>query len=212
MDQFKTIKENMQTEIVEKKSRFIVNVFHIETEAQAEQILKEIRKKYHDAKHNCYAYRIIQEGQIVERSSDDEEPSKTAGIPILNVIQKVDLYQILIIVTRYFGGILLGTGGLTRAYSNAATEVIQKSKIIQLESGYELNIIIEYSEFELFKYYLKKRNIVMSHVEYENNISCIVEISKKEKELLYENLSNNPFKLLKIEIMKEKHIQKNVDI
>ena len=126
MEEFVTIKDNVQFELVEKKSRFIANLFYVESTQKAENIIKEIRKKYYDAKHNCIAYRIIENGRIVEKASDDGEPSGTAGAPMLNILQKNNLANVLIIVTRYFGGILLGTGGLVRAYSARFIRNIRK--------------------------------------------------------------------------------------
>ena len=115
MEEFYTVKENIETEIIEKKSRFIANIFYIESIDEAENIIKSIKKKHYNARHNCYAYRIIQNGKIIDRFSDDGEPSSTAGAPILNILVKKNLVNVLIVVTRYFGGILLGTGGLVRA-------------------------------------------------------------------------------------------------
>ena len=126
MEEFVTIKDNVQFELVEKKSRFIANLFYVESTQEAENIIKDIRKKYYDAKHNCIAYRIIDNGRIVEKASDDGEPSGTAGAPMLNILQKNNLANVLIIVTRYFGGILLGTGGLVRAYSARFIRNIRK--------------------------------------------------------------------------------------
>ena len=120
MEEYKTIQKEESVEIIEKKSRFIGQAFMVETTEQAEEILKQVKRKYYDAKHNCYAYRILEKEQILQRSSDDGEPSSTAGAPILNVLEKNKLVNVLIIVTRYFGGILLGTGGLVKAYSEAA--------------------------------------------------------------------------------------------
>ena len=134
MEEFYTVKENIETEIIEKKSRFIANIFYIESIDEAENIIKSIKKKHYNARHNCYAYRIIQNGKIIDRFSDDGEPSSTAGAPILNILVKKNLVNVLIVVTRYFGGILLGTGGLVRAYSQAANNVIEMSKIIDLAS------------------------------------------------------------------------------
>ena len=116
---FKTIKQNASAEVVEKKSKFIANIFYVESREEAESIIKEVNKKYHDARHNCYAYRIVTEEGIVEKASDDGEPSGTAGAPMLNILSKNNLGNLLVIVTRYFGGILLGTGGLVKAYSSA---------------------------------------------------------------------------------------------
>ena len=108
------------SEIIEKKSRFIGRALPIESEQQAQEILKEIRKQYYDARHVCYAFQVDQ----ITRSSDDGEPSGTAGRPILDMIGYAGLKNVLVVVTRYFGGVLLGTGGLTRAYGQTAKEAI----------------------------------------------------------------------------------------
>lgn len=117
---FRTINKNTKAEIVEKKSKFIANVFYVEKVEQAEDYIKKIKKQYHDAKHNCFAYMITDlEGNTVQKSSDDGEPSGTAGAPMLKILVEKKLSNILVIVTRYFGGILLGTGGLVRSYSRS---------------------------------------------------------------------------------------------
>ena len=116
---FISIESNISSEIVEKKSKFICNLIKVQSQEEAEKMIKQIRKKYFDARHNCIAYRVMEEGQIIERFSDDGEPSGTAGAPMLNILQKNNLVNVLIVVTRYFGGILLGTGGLVRAYQNS---------------------------------------------------------------------------------------------
>ena len=131
MESFITIKENIQAEIVVKKSKFICNLIKIETQEEAEDIIKQIKKKYYDARHNCVAYRVIKDERIIERSSDDGEPSGTAGGPMLNILQKSDFCNVLVIVTRYFGGILLGTGGLVRAYSEATIDAINNAEKIK---------------------------------------------------------------------------------
>ena len=120
-----TIKENASCEIVEKK--FIANVFYVESKEEAEDFIKQIHKQYHDAKHHCYAYRISSKENIIEKASDDGEPSGTAGAPILTILSKNHLANVLVIVTRYFGGILLGTGGLVKAYSKACFTRYRKS-------------------------------------------------------------------------------------
>ena len=131
MKEFITIEEPIETEIVEKKSKFIGDLFYIESSEEAENKIKAIKKKYFDAKHHCIAYRTIENGQIIEKSSDDGEPSGTAGAPMLNILQKNNLVNVLIVVTRYFGGILLGTGGLVRAYSNTLLQAIENSSKIK---------------------------------------------------------------------------------
>lgn len=208
MEQYKTIQENKQIELIERKSKFIANIYYIENEEQAKRQINTLKKKYYDARHNCYAYRILnEENTIIEKNGDDGEPCGTAGSPILNVIKKNDLVNVLIVVTRYFGGILLGIGGLTRSYSDSAKLIIQTNEIISITKGYEMKILIQYSEFDTFRAYLKKRNIKVVHVEYDNNVTCTVEISKMEKGELFGNVSNQNWKVLNSEIIKEKYVQ-----
>lgn len=182
MEEFTTIEENVSTEIVEKKSKFIANLFYVETVEESENIIRETRKKYFDARHNCIAYRVLENGQIIEKASDDGEPSGTAGAPMLNILQKNEFANVLIIVTRYFGGILLGTGGLVRAYSDSLLKAIENSKKILKCLGQQYEIRIDYSEFENFKYYCKKNNIYIEKLEYGEDIVCIISMQNSIKE------------------------------
>ena len=110
MEKFFSIDKNTEVEITVKKSKFIANLIKVDNQEMANEKLKEIKKKYHDARHNCFAYRVYEEDNLIERFSDDGEPSGTAGSPMLNILQKNDIANALVVVTRYFGGILLGTG------------------------------------------------------------------------------------------------------
>lgn len=179
---FKTIKENSSAEVVEKKSKFISNVFYVESREEAESLIKQINKKYHDARHNCYAYRIFTKEGIIEKASDDGEPSGTAGAPMLNILSKKELANILVIVTRYFGGILLGTGGLVKAYSEACSLCIENSGIIEKKLLNVYKIEINYSDIDKFKYFAKNNNIIILKEEYLENV--ILEIGTNEKEEL----------------------------
>ena len=133
MDGFITIKEDTEYVLVEKKSKFIANLIKVSNQEEAEEKIKYFKKKYFDARHNCVAYRVMEDSTIIEKSSDDGEPSGTAGGPMLNILQKNNLCNVLIVVTRYFGGILLGTGGLVRAYSDSLIGAIGNSKkVIQI--------------------------------------------------------------------------------
>ena len=159
MKVYNTIEKQETSELVEKKSKFIANIFYVSTTQEAEEKLEQIRKKYYDARHNCYAYRVIEDGNIIDRSSDDGEPSGTAGAPMLNILKKENLCNVLVVVTRYFGGILLGTGGLVRAYSEATQQAIEKSTKVIKVIGREMIIELDYSNLEKFKYYCKNNNI-----------------------------------------------------
>ena len=203
---FKTIKENASAEIVEKKSKFIGNIFYIETEEEAESIIKEIRKKYYDARHNCYAYKIEKEN--ISRFSDDGEPSGTAGSPMLSIIEGNGLSNVLVIVTRYFGGILLGTGGLVRAYSECTNKVIKNSNIIQKELGYEMKLYTDYKDLEKIKYYCRKNEIEITKSEYLEKVILNIELSKKAKEELENKIEKKEIEIEKLEKIKEKYIIK----
>ena len=203
---FKTIKENASAEIVEKKSKFIGNIFYIENEQEAEKKIKEIRKKYHDARHNCFAYKI--ENPKISRFSDDGEPSGTAGNPILSVIEGNNLSNILIIVTRYFGGILLGTGGLVRAYSDCANKVIKTSQIIEKELGVEAKIVTTYKNLEKIKYYLQKNHILVTNSEYLENVVLTIEISKQQELEIKDKIDKKELEIENIEKIQERYIIK----
>lgn len=197
---FYTIKGECSAEITEKKSKFICNVFHVESVQEAEDKLNIIRKKYHDARHNCYVYKVVEEDAF--KASDDGEPSGTAGVPMLNIVNGRNLSNILVVVTRYFGGILLGTGGLVRAYSLATTTALDDSNIIKQEMGLEASFNVEYKELEEVKYYLKNRNIVISSQEYLENVKIFVEgreedILKLQNEKLSERVELKDFVVLK---------------
>lgn len=190
--EFKTIEKENSAEIVEKKSRFIANIYNVESKEEAEEKIKQIKKKYYDAKHHCFAFSIIEENGITQKSSDDGEPSGTAGAPILNIIKSNNLQNVVIIVTRYFGGILLGTGGLTRAYSEAAGKVVEQSELIQKERGMEVELEIDYNDNEKFKYYCQKNNVNIIKIEYTENILYKIELNEKEyKKIEERNKTNN---------------------
>lgn len=197
---FYTIKDECSAEITEKKSKFICNVFHVESVQEAEDKLNIIRKKYHDARHNCYVYKVVEEDAF--KASDDGEPSGTAGVPMLNIVNGRNLSNILVVVTRYFGGILLGTGGLVRAYSLATTTALDDSNIIKQEMGLEASFNVEYKELEEVRYHLKNRNIVISGQEYLENVKVFVkgreeDILKLQNEKLSERVELKDFVVLK---------------
>lgn len=206
---FKTIVENNIAEIVEKKSKFIANIFYIESVLDAENKIKEIKKKYYDARHNCYAFSVLDNDTIINRSSDDGEPSGTAGAPMLNLLVKNNLVNVLVVVTRYFGGILLGTGGLVRAYTTATMNVIQKCDIVLQEKGEELKVEISYDEFEKFRYYCKINNINIINIDYGENVQVYIETNEQEKNKILQEKEKRKLQILDIFVIREKYIKKN---
>ena len=204
---YNTIKENASYEIVEKKSKFIGNVFYIDNKEEAENIIKEQKKKFHDARHNCFAYRVLDENGIVEKSSDDGEPSGTAGAPMLNILSKESIVNVLVIVTRYFGGILLGTGGLVKAYSEATKLALEQAKLTKIEEGYIYKVEINYSDLDSFKYYLKNNEIKLIKEEYFENVILYLFVQKNGTDCL-ETEKINDFNIIKIEKQEKTHTKK----
>ncbi len=207
---FTTIKEPIQVEIVEKKSKFIANLFPVERVEEAEEIIKETKKKYYDARHNCMAYRIMEDDKICEKSSDDGEPSGTAGAPMLNILKKNNLSNVLVIVTRYFGGILLGTGGLVRAYSDSLLKAVEQSDLIEICQGVEMLVTTDYSELDRFKYYCKSNDILITNVEYCEFIRCKIELEHDKKEKLLRDFETKNIILKDIIELTKKYITKSI--
>lgn len=206
---FKTIKNDTLAELVEKKSKFIANAFYVESVEEAEEKIKEINKKYFDARHNCYAFSIYTDNGLVNRFSDNGEPSGTAGGPMLNIIQSIGISNCLIIVTRYFGGILLGTGGLVRAYSDATKLALESTEIITKDLGLEVKFIISYSDLQKLQYYFNKNDIKIIDTKYNENIEVVFEITKEKYQIILEqeDKMNLNFNILDKEILGNKYIK-----
>ena len=181
----KTIKEIYNNELIIKKSKFITNIYPVKDEDMCKDILKDIRKKYYDATHNCYAYII---GDMIMKSSDDGEPSKTAGMPMLEALKDRELTNVLVIVTRYFGGTLLGKPGLIKAYRDSVYEIINKCNIYNIIDGEKYRINLSYEEYNnLTK--LSFINIITS--SFTNDVIVDFKIKSKEKDKLIEKLEKN---------------------
>ena len=202
----KILAKNSTAEIVEKKSKFICNLYNIDTKKEAELIIKDLKKKYHDARHNCYAYIIydFENSNVITKSSDDGEPSGTAGSPILTVLKSNELINTLAVVTRYFGGILLGTGGLVRAYKQATINAIEKSELYNVENGYVVNVELSYDNSEKFNFFCKKNNINIIKTEYFDNIKYILELNEEKKKYLLDFIKDYN---IKIDIICQKMIK-----
>ena len=180
----KTIEKNNVFEEEIKSSKFITHIFKISNIEEANEILAKIRKKYYDATHNCYAYKI---GEY-EKASDDGEPQKTAGYPILNAINSYGITNVLVVVTRYFGGVLLGTGGLSRAYGGGAKSVIQKCKIISYEEGYLVKTIINYENVDKLNNFLENNGIEVKETKYLEEVIYYIFLRKSMKKKYIEFL------------------------
>ena len=180
LEQYNTIYEGGEGEIIEKKSRFIATVRLVKTEEEALSFIEEMRKKYWNATHNCYAY-VIGERKETMRCSDDGEPSGTAGKPMLDVLLGEDLYNTAVVVTRYFGGTLLGTGGLVRAYSKAVQEGLACSRIITKHHGVLLEIGTDYNGVGKLQYLFGQRGIPITDSRYTEDVKLQVLVPKSEE-------------------------------
>ncbi len=175
MSQYKTIKQNAETEIIEKKSKFIANVVLVTSQEEVENELVHIRKKYFDASHHCFAYQIGLNNET-QRFSDDGEPKGTAGKPILDVLKGADVKNTLICVTRYFGGTLLGTGGLVRAYGKAAKEALKTSGIVEKRKVQLFELTMPYTLLGKVQYDLNENDYTIREINYQEVVVALVEV------------------------------------
>lgn len=166
---YRVLLEGKSAEVELKKSRFIANVSKAETVEEAEEFINKIKKQYYDARHNCYAYVIGKDASQV-KYSDDGEPSQTGGMPIYNILKESGVRNAVIVVTRYFGGTLLGTGPLARMYSDAANEGLKASLTGWMKYGVTFVVRCDYSEGEKVRRYLEKEGIVIDNIQYSASV------------------------------------------
>ena len=178
------IKKNYDYEYIINKSKFIVCLRLIYNKEEINDLISDIKNKYRDATHYCYAYII----DNIEKCSDDKEPSGTAGVPILNALKRNHLTNVLCVVVRYFGGIKLGTGGLLRAYSNSVNETIKKIGTKEKIEYLDLKIIFDYTKLKDVEYILSKCEILKK--DFEDKITFEFKINKNEYDDILKKLNN----------------------
>lgn len=178
---YRVIYKGGEGEIVEKKSRFIATVKPVETEEEAVAFINEMKKKYWDARHNCSAF-VLGANQELTRCSDDGEPAQTAGRPMLDVLLKEGITNVAVVVTRYFGGVLLGTGGLVRAYQKAVQEGLAASQIIEKRNGFLLYINTDYNGLGKLQYLFAQKEIAIMENEYAADVRMTVLVPLERKE------------------------------
>lgn len=183
-DSYKIVYKGGEGEIVEKKSRFIAYVKPVDTEEEANDFIESIKKKNWDARHNCSAV-VIGENNEFSRCSDDGEPASTAGKPMLEVLINEGIHNVAVVVTRYFGGVLLGTGGLVRAYQGAVKEGLAASVIVEKQKGAKYKITTDYNGIGKLQYIIASLNIFTINTEYTENVDIEVMVnSSMEKEFV----------------------------
>lgn len=185
---YRVVYEGGEGEIVEKKSRFIATVRPIETEEEAVAFINEIKKKYWDARHNCSAF-VIGSRQEITRCSDDGEPAQTAGRPMLDVLLREGITNVAVVVTRYFGGVLLGTGGLVHAYQSATQAGLAASKIIEKRQGKKLIIHTDYNGLGKLQYLFGQQKTAILDTEYAADVVLTILVPLEQKDFLYKEIT-----------------------
>ncbi|WP_125760602.1 YigZ family protein [Companilactobacillus hulinensis] len=189
MQNYKTIAETGSFEKDIKKSRFIAHIAQTFSEDEAKQFIQKIREQESSATHNCTAF-IVLENVEIERMSDDGEPSGTAGSPILNVLQQNDLKNVTAVVTRYFGGIKLGAGGLIRAYSSTTADAIKEIGLVEnrLQQGYQLTV--PYHLYDKFENYAKNEKIILEDKAFSTDVTCNIFLDLENHKEIVQDIKN----------------------
>lgn len=195
-DRYKTIKGTSEGHYKEKGSKFIARAFHVENEEEAKECLLQMKKEYHDARHHCYAFRIHPENEFF-RSNDDGEPSGTAGKPILNQILSAELFDVLVVVIRYFGGAKLGVPGLIRSYKTATRDALNQAKIIELTITRTLMLLFDYPHMNPVMRIVKEEKL---HVLKQNlSLQCelTLGVERNREKIVAERLKRIPGLIVK---------------
>ena len=196
MQEYKTVKTAASDEFIEKKSRFIGYVMPVKTQDEAVAFINKIKSKHWDATHNVYAY-VLKDNNI-QRYSDDGEPSGTAGVPVLDVILKSDVVDVCVVVTRYFGGTLLGAGGLVRAYAHGSKIALEAGHIISMGLCSVLQAEVDYSFYDRLSKFLEDNGANIESTDYADNVKVTFSISKSKADELSAkliDLSNGQYEL-----------------
>ena len=179
--EFRTIKEDGQVQEEIKKSRFICHAKRVYSEEEARDFITAIKKEHYKATHNCSAF-IIGERSEIKRTSDDGEPSGTAGVPMLGVLENHNLTNVCVVVTRYFGGIKLGAGGLIRAYAGSVALAVKEIGIIEIKEQAGIAIQMSYAQYQEYSNFLKEHNLMELETTFTDQIDTIIYVDKEEKE------------------------------
>ena len=179
--EFRTIKEDGQVQEEIKKSRFICHAKRVYSEEEARDFITAIKKEHYKATHNCSAF-IVGERSEIKRTSDDGEPSGTAGVPMLGVLENHNLTNVCVVVTRYFGGIKLGAGGLIRAYAGSVALAVKEIGIIEIKEQAGIAIQMSYAQYQEYSNFLKEHNLMELETKFTEQIDTIIYVDKEEKE------------------------------
>lgn len=202
LEQYRTVYVGGEAEIVEKKSRFIATVRPVKSEEEAITFIESLKKKYWNATHNCFAY-VIGEHFQIQRCSDDGEPSGTAGKPMLDVLLGEEIHDVVVVVTRYFGGTLLGTGGLVRAYQSSTKAGLEASKVITKKYGRKVRVQTDYTGLGKIQYILAQRGLTILDTEYTERVDLMVLLPTSEVNSVLAEITEGTNGQAVIEILEE---------
>lgn len=204
---YKTVKLEAGDEFVEKHSRFIGYCKPVKSESEAVEFINMIKKKHWDARHNCYAY-SLREGQV-RRYSDDGEPSGTAGIPMLDIITKSEAVDVVVVVTRYFGGVLLGTGGLVRAYSRGCKIALEAAQVVEMRLCCECEISCSYTRYGKLNTLIIDNGGIVDDVEYADDVTIKFHIPDELLPALDKQFADVTSGEIRTEVVSEKYFEMN---
>lgn len=211
MISYHTIKETGSHEVIIQKSRFIGHVKRVHNEAEAQDFIHSIRKQHHHATHNCFAYIIGDQDQF-QKANDDGEPGGTAGIPMLEVLKRLSLKNTVVVVTRYFGGIKLGAGGLIRAYSSVTSETIKHIGVVKGEKMQGYSLRIDYSLLGKVENYLQEAMFIIDQTNYLEKVEIIVYIPLRKVETFTEEINNVTNGQVQINEIQPKYVEQEIEI
>ena len=186
-ENYTTVSREAHVEFEEKRSLFIGHAIHVDTEEEAQSFIKKMKKEYSDATHNVWAYLL--KGGIIARYSDDGEPQGTAGMPTLDAIRKSGVSDVCVVVTRYFGGILLGAGGLVRAYSHSASIALDGAEVITYEPYSEIQLRCGYSEYQKYSNLLSNEGVIIDSTDFDADVTVKFAVKRNKADALMNKIT-----------------------
>lgn len=211
MSHYYTIKQSGSHEIIIQRSRFIGHVSRAYSEEEAQAFISEIQKEHHNASHNCFAY-IIGEQDQFQKANDDGEPSGTAGIPMLEVLKKLSLKNSVIVITRYFGGVKLGAGGLIRAYSSVTSDTIKEIGVVKRSLMQGFSVQIEYPLLGKVENHLQGSDHIIDHIDYLENVILHVYVSLDQQATFKDELINITNDQVTISESDQRYVEENINL
>lgn len=209
LSQYYTIKEDGTYEIIIQKSRFIGHVARVQTEEEAQSFIQKIKKQHHTATHNCSAY-MIGERDEIQKANDDGEPGGTAGIPMLEVLKQLELKNTVVVVTRYFGGIKLGAGGLIRAYGTTTSETIKQVGIVKGELMQGYHVTIDYPLLGKVENMIEHSNYIIDNKEYKEDVRLTIYVHIDELDEFKKSIINLTNDQAQFEIGQQKYVETSI--